>query len=62
MTRFEEETHVAITRNLPKINDALQGIFEQLKIANKLKALELKAKFHGRIDDGIIDATVTGEM
>ena len=44
MTRFEEETCIAITHNLPAVAKSLNAIAKEMKIANDLKALELKGK------------------
>lgn len=44
MTRYEAETCAAITRNLPAIAITLEKVAKEMKIANDLKALELKGK------------------
>ena len=45
MTRYEVEMCTAITHNVPSISKSLKAISEELKRANALKAIELKAAY-----------------
>jgi len=58
MTRFEEETCVAITHNLPAVAKSLNAVVKEMKIANDLKALELKGKQYitPEMVDDVLDA------
>ena len=44
MTRYEEETCATVIHNLPAVAKSLGTIVKEMKIANDLKALELKGK------------------
>ena len=45
---WKENALIAVSNRLPEIA-------KQLRIANELKAMELKLKFHGRIHDDEVD-------
>ena len=51
MPRCQENAYIALSNSLPEL-------VKQLKIANRLKALELKAKNH----DGQIHSFITPEL
>ena len=44
MTRYEEEACATVIHNLPAVAKSLDAVAKEMKIANDLKALELKGK------------------